>query len=177
MIHETIENSRRSPRIPAQLFWPGLVIALLTMSVVAMTTTMMLAVSDPAFAIVEDYEAKASAWNETSAALHESAKLGWEATIEFDDDVNALNERTVLITLINDDGDPVSNATVQASAFHPARSAHKIILEFTEVQPGVYTARFAPRREGLWDFALTASRGKDQFIDHQQQWLMDFAGR
>jgi nitrogen fixation protein FixH len=177
MTTEPTNASPPSPRIPPHVFWPGLVIAFMAMSVIAMTTTMMLAVSDPSFAVIDDYETKASTWNDTAAQRHASAALGWTASIEFGKDVDVYGERSVIIRLNDRDGDPVTGAAVHATLFHPARSANRLTATFEESDPGAYVGRFTPRREGLWEVELTARRGDDAFIDHQQQWLMDLSRR
>ena len=171
------EMNERRRRIPAHLFWPGLVIALLSISVIAMSTTMVLAVSDPSFALVEDYEAKAGAWDETAALRHASAKLGWVAEITFGDAVDAFGARARVITLLDDAGEPVRGAAARAIAFHPARSRDRQDVALTESEPGVYAGRFTPRREGLWEFELSAVRGDERFVEHRQQWLMNLRGR
>lgn len=177
MNHEPANAPARSPRIPPHVFWPSLVIAFMAMSVIAMTTTMMLAVSDPSFAVIDDYETKASTWNETAAQREASAALGWTASIEFGKDVDVYGERSVIIRLHDRDGEPVTGAAMQATLFHPARSANRLTATFEETDPGAYAGRFTPRREGLWEIELTARRGDDAFIDHQQQWLMDLSRR
>lgn len=164
-------------RIPAHWFWPGMVIGLMSISVIAMTTTMVLAVSDPSFAVVEDYEAKAGAWDETAAARRASAELGWTTEISFGESADVYGARDLVVEIAQSDGAAVVGASAQAVAFHPARSRDRQVVDLKEQSPGVYVGSFTPRREGVWEFELSAVRGEERYVEHRQQWLLGLKGR
>lgn len=171
------DAGHRVAGVPAHVFWPGVVIALMSISVVAMTTTMVLAISDPSFALVKDYEAKANDWNTTAALRHASEALGWSAALAIGDMEGAAGGRALTVTLRDAAGAPISDALMRVVVFHPARSRERQTITLHELDTGVYTGEFSAAREGLWEFELMAERDADRFIDHRQQWVLHRKGR
>lgn len=166
------QRTKRSWRVAPHIFWPGLVIGLLTMSVTIMTATLVLALSDPSFAVDPDYTNKARHWDAQAAAQRQSDALGWSASIKFGDAKATSDERAVRLTLIDSAGAPVDLAAVSVVLYHPVRSKEKQAVVCVEQFPGVYVGVFHPTRLGVWEIELTANRGDDVYLDHQQRWLV-----
>lgn len=162
--------------IPPHIFWPGMVVALLTMSALAIAITATFALTDPSFAVVPDYYNKALKWDEDAAHQQQSDALGWSSNVEFGAQDNSTTMRQLIVTIANSTGDPIQGANLSATVFHPSRSNDIQSISFEEIEPGRYVGVFEPTRIGFWEIKLRATRGEDVFIDHQQRWLMSLSG-
>lgn len=170
------EPSRRKYLIPPHIFWPGMVVALLGMSVLAVAITATFALSDPSFAVVPDYYNKALRWDEDAALQHKSDALGWSDTVEFGARDDSTTMRQLIVTITDTAGDPIESANLSATVFHPSRSNDIQNVAFEETEPGRYVGVFEPTRIGFWEIKLRATRGEEVFLDHQQRWLMSLSG-
>ncbi|MCC7388344.1 MAG: FixH family protein [Phycisphaerales bacterium] len=155
------------PKVPPHILWPGFVVALLLMSVVMVTVTVVAATNDPSFAVVEDYYEKGLNWDEHMAQQETNRALGWSARAEVGlPDSAAL--RPLTVTLTGPDGAPIGGASVEASVFRYT-AAHQVethALTAGEL-PGVYAAPFAINAEGKWKLMLTVRAGDGLFTDEQ----------
>jgi nitrogen fixation protein FixH len=170
------EPTPRRYLIPPHIFWPGVVIALLTMSVIAIAITAMFALSDPSFAVVPDYYNKALKWDEDLARQHQSDSLGWTNTIEYGELDSDSGMRQLIVTLADAAGNPITNANLSATVFHPSRSNDIQTVSFEAAEPGRYIGAFQPTRIGFWEIKLRATHSEGVFIDHQLRWLMSLSG-
>ncbi|RMH25396.1 MAG: hypothetical protein D6693_08765 [Planctomycetota bacterium] len=160
----------RPPRIPPAVLWPGIVIGLLAMSVIAMTITAALAVSDPSFAIVPGYGAGAEAENAAVRARRASAALGWDARVALS--MTAPGRAEARVTLTDAAGDPIDDAGVRAVLYHPARSGDRQTVALTPIGAGVYAGAFRAPRTGLWACEVTAARDGAEFLADERAWLV-----
>jgi nitrogen fixation protein FixH len=64
---------------------------------------------------------------------------------------------------LDTDGTPVTGATVTILGFPHARGEERIRIELRETEAGLYSARTAMVRPGLWELRLSALRGPDLF--------------
>ncbi|MFG0316370.1 MAG: FixH family protein [Planctomycetota bacterium JB042] len=147
-----------------KVVWVGLVVLLLGMSVVIQGTALFLANSDPSFAVEEDYERKAAAWDDLARRRRASDALGWAADVS----TRAGDRRgdaVVRVSLADRNGLPVEAAEVVVETFHNARASRVLtdVLRTTDA-PGVYEATLPMRRPGLWELRITATRGEDVFL-------------
>lgn len=149
-------------KLQAHQRWVGLVVALLGMSVVIQMTALWLATSDPSFAVVEDYEAKARDWDRTQAQAGRNLELGWTTEL-----TTAPLPRGVALELSLTDraGVPIDDARVRVVAFHNARAADRIALDLTPLGEGRYGAPLPASRAGLWELQVAVERGADRFTD------------
>lgn len=172
-IKSRASHDARTLGLPAHVFWPGLVIGLLLMSVAAMTTTIFLAVTDPSFAVEPNYTEHARNWDETAGARRASDALGWTADIMFGEQNSPSGERDIRVRLTDETGAQIPDASVVATLYHPARSKDRLTATLTREGTGDFRGVFHPSRAGLWEIELVARQGEAQFLDHQQQWLLD----
>ena len=163
--------------IPPHYFWPGMVVALLGLSAVAIAITVTFALSDPSFAVVPDYYNKALQWDQTAALQQRSDALQWRAAFEFGVQDHMTDQRQIIVSLTGPNNEPITGADLTATVFHPSRSKETQAVSFDEPNPGRYVGLFHPTRIGIWELELRATRDHDVFLDHQQQWLMSLTGR
>jgi nitrogen fixation protein FixH len=147
------------PRTGRAWLWPLGVVGALAMSLTVCGITVMAAVSDPSYAIEDDYYQKAVDWDRQRALEAASDALGWEAIVDFD-----LNASTIAVTLVNDEGVPLEGAIVRAMTFHHARRSEAQDVTFSADGPGRYVAVLDRPREGQWQIRLRATRSGDTFL-------------
>jgi len=153
-------------QIPPHILWPGMVVALLLMSVVMVTITVTAAVNDPSFAVDPDYYKEHIDWNARKQAQAASDALGWEATITVASSPNDDGLHSVELVLRDRDGQPVEGAVARADTYHYARAHQRYTLSFVPMadKPGHYVARAPINHDGIWAFELKADKGQAHYL-------------
>ena len=128
-----------------------------------------LAIDDPSFALEPNYYQKAVDLDDEKRQQAQNRELGWELELgpaEITDQTGV----DLAVTLTSAEG-PLDDAAVQVRAFHNARAAdvHELALE--AVGEGVYRARLADVRPGLWEFRFVVERHGVRFTDVQRRVL------
>jgi len=143
--------------------WPWIVGGLMALVVGANLILIYLATSDPSFAVEADYYQKALDWDDKRAQDRTNAELGW--SLELDVARTRSTDGTVELTarLIDEDGQPISDATIRLQAFHNARAAHILKSDLERDGDGRYSASLPMHRPGLWEFRFEVSRAGDRF--------------
>ena len=144
-----------------KLFWIGLVLGLLGLSVSIQTVGLVLASSEPSMAIEKDYERKARDWDLHRAQLAANERLGWQVEKRFE---SAGHGRLAACVALTDrEGLPLTGLSLRGTSFHNARAGQPQALLFTETAPGLYRGEFPISRGGLWIFELEAQTGELRF--------------
>jgi len=143
--------------------WIAIVAALATVVVGANLILAWVAVSDPSFAVEEDYYRKAMAWDEKRAQDRHNEALGW--TLDFDLAERHAPDGTLELTarLRDATGSAVAGASVSVEAFHNARASRVLRADLHDDGAGVHSAPLAIYRPGLWEFRFEARRGGERF--------------
>jgi nitrogen fixation protein FixH len=154
-------------KLPPHIVWPGVVIALLCMSVTMVTVTIIAALDDPSFAVEPDYYEQGLRWDDHKAQLEHNRALGWQASVEVGEP-DALQRRPLIVTLVDTDGAAIEGAVVEASCFHHA-AAHRVeaLTLVAGDAPGEYRASAGIDREGLWEVTLAVSAHGERFTDRR----------
>ncbi len=150
-------------KIPEHIFWPGMVFAILGMSVIANMVLLYKASNDGGAQIIENYYDKAAHWDETKAKASESSSLGWATQIE----VTGSGSHRVVVVRIADPNGPVTSLkpTVtlrDPTLIDPVASAEMVLTGDT------YVATIPFPRNGLWDVQIQAEHQGIAF-DHTQR--------
>jgi nitrogen fixation protein FixH len=143
-------------------YWPFLIVALLSVSVVANVLLLIKATDDPAFAVERDYYAKAVRWDQHQQDQADSDALGWRAALK------AAPER-LEVRLLDRDGRPITDAVVKVEAFHNARANRIITGELSAEGGGLYALSHHFDRRGLWEYRLVAERSGERFVHTSQE--------
>ncbi|MFG0259689.1 MAG: FixH family protein [Phycisphaerales bacterium JB041] len=155
-------------KIPANIAWPGFVLALLGMSVTMVTITVVAAVGDPSFAVESDYHDKAIRWDDQVAQEARNAELGWRVAPSLGSMPDS-GGPALFVRLTDRDGSPISGAVVEGSSFHYAAADRVQTLSFVEAgEPGAYAAPARLERAGLWDLRLTVDAAGEHFTYRQR---------
>jgi nitrogen fixation protein FixH len=153
-------------RIPPHIFWPGMVVGLLCVSLTAAAITVVAAVSDPSFAVEEDYYEKALRWDEHVAQQARNAALGWSVEIA-PGQRDAAGRTSLRVSLRDRAGAPIEGATITATCFHHAHRADAEQLELVPSGPGEYGAPARLDRPGKWGVSLVVLSGGETFTSDQ----------
>lgn len=162
-------------RIPDHIRWPGLVVAILGLSVTANIVLVMAARSDGGAQVEPDYYRKAVAWDARQDLLDRSAALRWDMHLT----VSGASEASVItVTVLDRDGAPIPNLEASVSVHHAAESeVRTVALAPIDGQPGVYRGQGALARPGLWDFDVALAQGETRFLAQVRQELAAAAVR
>ena len=143
--------------------WISIVGVLATVVVGANLILAYMAISDPSFAVEEDYYQKALNWDDKRAQDLRNADLGW--TIGFDLAERRAPDGTLELyaRLIDAGGNQIPDARISVETFHNARAARIVRAELRRGEDGAYSAALPIFRPGLWEFRFRAVRGDDRF--------------
>jgi nitrogen fixation protein FixH len=145
-------------------FWPAAIGFILCLGVGANVVLLVVANSDPSFAVEEDYYQKGLDWDAKRAQDARNEALGWHLDLAA---VAAVGEETpsleLTVALRDPDRVAVDGAALTIEAFPLARSATVDRAAFRAVGGGLYRASLPFRRPGLWEFRIRVERGDDVF--------------
>jgi hypothetical protein len=144
-----------------KVFWIGLVLGLLGISVSIQAVGLVLASSEPSMAIEKDYERKARDWDLHRAQLAANQRLGWQIEKRFEPAGHG--RLAACVTLTDREGLALTGVQLCGNTFHNARAAQPEALQFAEIAPGLYRGEFRIARGGLWIFELEAQQADLRF--------------
>ena len=142
------------PKLPPNVAWPLMVVALLLTSITASAYTFHKAHSDGGPAIVNNYYEKGKHWNETAAAKKAGSGLVVDVAVLDPSENQAL--RPVEVTIRDADGAPVAGLTGMLRALRPHKAAPvaTVPLQPVEGRPGVFRQSLPVDARGVWDFQI-----------------------
>lgn len=144
-------------------YWPWLLGGLMALVLGVNLGFVYVAVSDPSFAVEQDYYQKALDWDHKRDQDRINAELGW--TVDFEVAPPAPDgSRRLLARLTDGRGAPVEGALVHVEAFHNARAGLVLEADLSPAADGSgYSAPLPLRRPGLWELRLEARLGGQRF--------------
>jgi nitrogen fixation protein FixH len=151
--------------------WPAVIAGALALHVVASLVVVIIATSDPSYAVEEDYYQKALHWDDKRAQDRSNESLGW--SIDFSVDPPAQpGDRPMLEMRLHDGvASALNGAVVSVEAFHNARSGDIVRIQLKPAGDGVYRAPFPGDRNGRWELRFTIERGNDRFTHSETRHL------
>jgi len=154
-------------------YWPLVLAGLLVGSAGANIGFMLIATSDPTFAVEPDYYRKAIDWDKTMAQETRNAELGWAVSARLEQAARPGQGR--LVARVTDRaGAPVTGARVAVEAFPSARAGQVVTAALEPEGNGVYAGGIPLGRPGLWELRVRVTRGEQVFTRTLSQ---DLAGR
>lgn len=148
-------------KIKPGALWPAVIAGALGLHVVGSLVMVYFATSNESYAVEPDYYQKALAWDDRRAQDRHNTELGW--TLEFAVvPVPAGQDPIMRVELTTLDGEPITNASISVEAFANARRDDVLTTGLIESDSGYQTA-MAMRRNGLWEFRFTVTRGDELF--------------
>ena len=149
--------------LPPRLRWPVLIIGALAVHVVVSLLTVVVATSNPSYAVEEDYYQKALAWDARRAQERRNLELGWQLDFEIAPPETAGGDPQLVVQLGDRSGRPLDGARVAVAAFHNARADQIVRVEPTAAGNGVYACPLAMRRSGRWELRFTVDCDGERF--------------
>ena len=141
----------------AQFGWTVFILMFFCIQAVIWSVAISITARDTSHAVVDGYDEQALNWDEVKKARQQSAALGWGAEFKINSVADVRGERAISLMINDRNGDPISKAQLQVSAFHRGTAAERQDIDFKEVGPGVYTSRIQINRFGKWCFSGTVS--------------------
>ncbi|MCP3903917.1 MAG: hypothetical protein GY715_09810 [Planctomycetes bacterium] len=154
----------------AKVTWISIIVGILALSVLSYAVLIFAALTDPSFAIEENYEAKAANWNELARERDKSDRLGWTVTLATTPAER--DHRRLELTVTDSHGQPVREATVAVEALHVARAADIERVSLAEEADGVYAVPVRMRRSGIWEFRIRIEQGGDVYVQTHREKLL-----
>ena len=144
-------------------FWIGIVITLAVVVVGANLILAWVAVTDPSFAVEEDYYQKAMAWDDKRAQDQRNSALGWTLEFELAQQHAPDGTLSIRVRLRDGAGDEIPDARISVETFHNARASRILRADLGRTDGGAYAAPLAIYRPGLWEFRFEARHGGERF--------------
>lgn len=145
-------------RSPWVLAWIGLVVAVLVVNSIfiycAITTNPGL--------VASDYYDRGQHYEKTLSSRLAKAP-GWLLRADLPEDVKATEAATVLVTLVDQTGQPVTPEQVTFFAYRPSDQTSDFAAPMAVVGPGRYSVRVTFPLFGAWDWLIAVRQGEDEF--------------
>lgn len=137
-------------KVPAHILYPGIVLALLGLSITTCFRLVMASQSDAGPQVVSDYYQRSLGWDAIAAKRTASAALGWTITLRLEGD----EEGQIIIT--DSAQTPVSGLDASIALRRPqlAEAISTTALVPVQDAPGVYRFAHPTVTAGLWDVVL-----------------------
>lgn len=151
--------------------WPVVVVAMLGGHVFLMMVAVIWGLTIPgAFVAPEGYE-EGLAWDDRQAERQVSSALGWTLKVFPSVVTQILGDRQVKFELLDRQGKPIENATLNVRMYHHARADQTLQQQISQTSPGLYEASLRMRRPGMWHLHAVATRGADRFVIDEDFWI------
>ncbi len=147
-----------------KLFWIGLVVGLLFVSLLIQGTALFFSLNDPSFAVVPGYEDKAARWDDHARQRELNDRLGWQVRVDTSP-ADSGREVAVLVTVTDADDRPIDGASVRVDTFHNARAGSVLSAPLGSRGDGRYGSTLPIRRAGIWEFRVEIERNGTRFTD------------
>jgi hypothetical protein len=141
-------------KIPPQYFWPGMVIALLSMTVVFNVVIYNVANAGDGAQPVEDYYGKAMSYDETKDRERAAQNLGFDWQVGLVD-AGELGRR-VEVVVRDAQSQPVERLKARVELRRPSLARPVAVGDLAAVsgEAGTYMLTTPVQREGLWDVVI-----------------------
>ncbi len=149
----------------AKMMWLGGIFSFFGIQAVIWTIAIALTHADPSHAVAPGYADRGSKWESTREQVAASRALGWQAELTTVAAKGGASGSIVEIRLVDNAGQPITDAQVDIRAFHRARAALAQERAMTATAPGIYTALFDLSPNGHWQFEIKATRGADVYFE------------
>lgn len=149
-------------RIPPEIFWPGMVVAILGFSVAANVILVVKATGDGGAQIIDDYYAKGANWDDEVARVKKSDDLNWTVTATLLESGESSGTATVIFYK---DNEALTDLDVDIALKDPTRNGVVSQAKATHQGQGIYTVATELPRLGQWDIEVVAVQEAITFED------------
>jgi nitrogen fixation protein FixH len=146
--------------------WIIIPVGLIVTQMSIVIVMMYIATSDPTFAVEPHYYEKALAWDATAAQNQTNQRLAWRTEVTASVDESGAGQLRVRLT--NSDALPLDGAAISAELFANTNARARAAFDLVPRGDGVYAARAAFDRSGMWECRLVVNRGPETFTAARQ---------
>lgn len=153
-------------RIPSHIFYPGMVLALLGMSVIMGFTLVYAARSDGGAQVMPDYYEHAVEWDSEEPVRRHSRALHWSLQLTLHDNGRGS------ITVLDRNAEPIEGLRGQVHLRRPQFAEDLAVAELIDEDAHAGTYHFAAPAytPGYWDVVLDAELdGQAVHLSHRQR--------
>lgn len=138
------------PKVPAHILYPGIVLALLGLSITTCFRLVMASKSDLGPQVVANYYEDSLAWDSIQAKKRATEALGWTIALQFDGDTEGR------VTITDGAHAPVEGVDASIELRRPqlADAVSSATLVPVADAPGVYRFEHPTATPGFWDVVL-----------------------
>ncbi|WP_295451767.1 FixH family protein [uncultured Thiodictyon sp.] len=151
---DTLDSPWRNPWV---LAWIGLVATVLVVN----ATFIYFAIATNPGLVADDYYDRGQHYEKTLASRL-AKDPGWTQRIDIPDDLKASVPATILVTLVDKAGVPVTPDQVTFFAYRSSDKARDFAVPMTADSPGRYSARVTFPLFGAWDALIAVRHGEDE---------------
>ena len=137
---------------------------LLLLGMIATFGVLYASQSDGGPSIVNDYYAKAVAFDSLAVLRNEVAQRGWAINLKLGEFADASNDRAVRLHVVDRNGLPIEGLQGTLFAFRPQSVEMVASAELEAEGPGIYTVWLPVNARGLWDFELEGQYGASSLL-------------
>ncbi len=139
--------------VRARRVWVSVIVGFLGLQVLIGAASIVLALNDPTVAVIPNYYQSALDWDVTHQARQLTDQLAWQIDYNVIPSDQA-GQRTLLVSILDRDGKPVSDRNVTAKLFRHARGGVVDKFKLKEIAAGNYQADTKLTEKGLWQVEL-----------------------
>ncbi|MBT3197477.1 MAG: FixH family protein [Gammaproteobacteria bacterium] len=158
------QSNKQAFRNPWVVGWLLLLLVVLLVNFGMITTAFM---TSPGL-VKEDYYEQGKDYERTVLQLIEARqRLGWK--VNLDAGVVKVGVPALLeVRVSGKTGEAVAGLSGYLQVYRPSDKKQDMVVSVTEVEPGVYHARYTVLLKGVWDLLLTMEQGTDQYTVEQR---------
>lgn len=145
---------------PSDKWIPWYIALFFTLMVLTLVPMAWIAVKTMPGTVTEHSYEKGLAYNKTLAAAEREKSLGWQSDINID---GKDAERRLSFSLKDSAGAALDNAEVAARMTRPVQGGMDQTVKLSSVGNGRYEAVVRFPAPGVWDVAVSATRGDDNY--------------
>jgi nitrogen fixation protein FixH len=145
-------------RNPWVLGWIGLILAVLTVNL----TMVLVAIATNPGLVNDDYYERGQNYEKTLVSRL-AKDPGWTMRADIPDDLQANQSTTILVTLVDKVGQPVTPDQITFFAYRPSDKSQDFSAPMAKEGPGRYSVRVTFPLFGAWDSLIAIRQGEDEF--------------
>ncbi|WP_295389156.1 FixH family protein [uncultured Thiodictyon sp.] len=151
---DTLNSPWRNPWV---LAWVGLVATVLVVN----ATFIYFAIATNPGLVADDYYDRGQRYEKTLNSRLAKAP-GWTQRIDIPDDIKAKQSATILVTLVDKTGQPVTPERVNFFAYRPSDKSADFSVPMVVEGPGRYSVRVTFPLFGAWDALIAVRHDGDE---------------
>jgi len=151
-------KAEKSPRPPRNAFWPIFLVSLISIHILSVVVMGIVAMHDSSFAIEPDWYQQGLHYEQTVEQQRENTRLGWSVQLDVGQPLTGTNRRNVSCRVLDREGKPVENATIDLVSFAHLRASNRTSSILLPHSRGEYAGTLDCEDPGMWEFRLVVSR-------------------